>query len=893
MSLQYIKDQKGKDQLLYKGYLYKKVRASGNKTFWKCAEYHKYCCTGRAHTSHDQVIKCLPHLHPPTRTPLEADQVPYGMKEITTGPESIPKVTTASCDALSKVGTKKWCADHPSQTIQRLRACLKATRQPSPDLQASVTVVETTIKEPTMSSTLKSPGFHKFTDSSTDRTSMLNPALCKKKHALDSASAQANREAGRQRFRLSTILPGKTLQEILSQLSTAALQWLCPQEHSKDQIVDLVILEQFLSVLPVDMQTWLKAQEPGSSKEAVQLAMAYHEQEPNKPIQDLITFEDVSVHFTEEEWALLDHKEKNLYWNVMHQNYDNVSWLAGDQIKGKSQEEDPLLDVFDPVVEWLEKSKKTILQHPEQDLNKNCPKNQQKGSSEREEIFIHSKRRGPSRDIILLGTEVGLQSQCIGYEECGAFAIPINGQKSLNGEGLPGSHEISNKTNPQKLKQNLIREDQNDVERQQSDDKSILFRSHWRNPIHHETRTSQDAMCTTVDDTEQAEPLILDNDLKISNRGDFKYVDKSLEMFVERVSQSPDPDPMLICSKICSTELNVTADLTSENQNILESCQPNSSGNEGGLEKLSSFGSVLQEPGTHILHSDAQQDSGAQYRYTNHGNEDDVSKISLGDQLITCSKCKHSDPFKQYVCSDPGESISSLSALIKHRRVDRKYFSGRNLKLKSGARRRNHTRNNLQKRLNRDNWWYYKQNKSWLFESGIGLKQSPKFDPLTLNTQTGEALYLAMEIIRRFSTTGFFSSSSPQIEQQERSFSLPFLDKMATEPTLSQLMTVLQQVAANIAEIKAAVSSLHSTVTGLQNDLRNFSGCTDEAEGGISDLEDPFQNTKAQRVQPCNDIKATEVKQVGKAIQTNIRAGLWSSLKVEKGANSPDLSPNS
>uniref|UniRef100_A0A8C6X1V3 SCAN box domain-containing protein n=1 Tax=Naja naja TaxID=35670 RepID=A0A8C6X1V3_NAJNA len=87
---------------------------------------------------------------------------------------------------------------------------------------------------------------------------------CHMKHTLNSPSVQANREAGRQRFRLSTLLPGETLQEILSRLNTTALQWLCPQEHSKDQIVDMVILEQFLSVLPVDMQKWLKAQDPNT-----------------------------------------------------------------------------------------------------------------------------------------------------------------------------------------------------------------------------------------------------------------------------------------------------------------------------------------------------------------------------------------------------------------------------------------------------------------------------------------------------------------------------------------------------------------------------------------------------------------------------------------------------
>ncbi|XP_060540213.1 uncharacterized protein LOC117657504 [Pantherophis guttatus] len=863
MSLQYIKDDKGKDQLLYKGYLYKKVRASGNKTFWKCAEYRKYCCTGRAHTSHNQVIKSLPHLHPPTRMSTEAEQVPHGMKKITMGPESIPKMNTASCNALSDVRTKKWCTNHPSQTIQRLRACLKATRQPSPHLQEPVTSVETIIKEPI----IPSAGFHEFTDSSMDRTYMPNPALCKEKHALNSPSIQANREAGRQQFRLSTLLPGETLQGILSRLSTTALQWLCPQEYSKDQIVDMVILEQFLNVLPADMQTWLKAQEPGSSKEAVQLAMAYHKQEPAKPIQDMITFEDVSIHFTAEEWTLLDHKEKNLYWNVMHQNYDNVACLASDQIKGKSQEEEPLQEVFEPTVEWLEKSKEAVLQHPEQKLNNNCLKDQQKRTLEKEEIFTGSERNvmGPDKDIIFLGTEVGLQSQCIhiDYGEGGASAIPINDQKRLKEEDLTGSYGISNKIHPQNFQQNLIREEENDTERQQSE-KEKFYGGHWRNPVHHETRTSWNAECITIDDTEQTEPRTLDS------QRDFRYVDKSLETIMEIISPSPDSDPVLICSKICSAELNESTDLTNENQKILESGLVNSSGNEGGLEKLSSFGSDLQEPATQIPRSDVQQDSEAQYRYASHSSEDDASKISLGGQLITCPKYKHFNSFKQYACSNPEEIISSLSALIKRRRVDRKYFSRRNLKFQSGAHHRTHTRNNLQKRLIRHNWWYLKQNRSWLLESGVTLKQFPKFEPVTLNTQMGEALYLAMQIMRRFSATGFFSSSSPQMEQQERSFPLPFLDKMAAEPTLSQVMTVLQQVAANIAEIKVAISSLHSTVTSFQNG--SFSECTVEAEGGISDLKDPSQKAKTQPGQSYNDIKATEVKQVGKSTQTILKS---------------------
>lgn len=49
---------------------------------------------------------------------------------------------------------------------------------------------------------------------------------------------------------------------------------------------------------------------------------------PSCLFQGLVTFEDVSVRFTEEEWALLGHKEKTLYWDVMQENYDNVAWMS-------------------------------------------------------------------------------------------------------------------------------------------------------------------------------------------------------------------------------------------------------------------------------------------------------------------------------------------------------------------------------------------------------------------------------------------------------------------------------------------------------------------------------------------------------------------------------------
>ncbi|XP_021571048.1 zinc finger and SCAN domain-containing protein 16 isoform X2 [Carlito syrichta] len=67
------------------------------------------------------------------------------------------------------------------------------------------------------------------------------------------------RELYRQHFRKLCYHDAPGPREALTQLWDRCRQWLRPEYHTKEQILDLVVLEQFLSILPRDLQAWIPA----------------------------------------------------------------------------------------------------------------------------------------------------------------------------------------------------------------------------------------------------------------------------------------------------------------------------------------------------------------------------------------------------------------------------------------------------------------------------------------------------------------------------------------------------------------------------------------------------------------------------------------------------------
>uniref|UniRef100_A0A8D1WHT9 Zinc finger and SCAN domain-containing protein 30 n=1 Tax=Sus scrofa TaxID=9823 RepID=A0A8D1WHT9_PIG len=78
-----------------------------------------------------------------------------------------------------------------------------------------------------------------------------------------------SQDAFRQRFRQFGYSDSAGPREALSRLRELCCLWLRPEVHSKEQILELLVLEQFLAILPEELQTWLLENRPESGEEAV------------------------------------------------------------------------------------------------------------------------------------------------------------------------------------------------------------------------------------------------------------------------------------------------------------------------------------------------------------------------------------------------------------------------------------------------------------------------------------------------------------------------------------------------------------------------------------------------------------------------------------------------
>ncbi|KAM8778389.1 zinc finger protein 263 isoform 2-T2 [Rhynchonycteris naso] len=134
-------------------------------------------------------------------------------------------------------------------------------------------------------------------------------------------------EASHLRFRRFRFQEAAGPREALSRLQELCHGWLRPELRTKEQILELLVLEQFLIILPQEIQSRVQELHPESSEEAVTL-VENMQRELGKLRQQLPeSLEDMALYISQEEWGHQDPSKRALSRDTVQESYENVDSL--------------------------------------------------------------------------------------------------------------------------------------------------------------------------------------------------------------------------------------------------------------------------------------------------------------------------------------------------------------------------------------------------------------------------------------------------------------------------------------------------------------------------------------------------------------------------------------
>ncbi|XP_054834174.1 zinc finger protein 436-like [Eublepharis macularius] len=129
-----------------------------------------------------------------------------------------------------------------------------------------------------------------------------------------------SREKQRQQFRCFCYQEAEGPRGAYIQLQETCRGWLRVENHSKEQILELLILEQLLTVLPPEIQRWVRENGPESCSQAVALAEEFLLRQEKQATAGIVS---------ESGWTPSEYKQRQLLMNIKEEENGEASPLAG------------------------------------------------------------------------------------------------------------------------------------------------------------------------------------------------------------------------------------------------------------------------------------------------------------------------------------------------------------------------------------------------------------------------------------------------------------------------------------------------------------------------------------------------------------------------------------
>ncbi|XP_015262254.1 PREDICTED: zinc finger protein 91-like [Gekko japonicus] len=119
---------------------------------------------------------------------------------------------------------------------------------------------------------------------------------------------------------------------IYGHLQDLCRQWLKPEHRTKEQILELIIQEQLLAMLPPEVQNWVRECAPEDCVEVVALAEDFLMGRQSSKMWEwpgLANLKDRSEALARGGWTAVNPDQKPLHWEVAQGTYGNVSSSEG------------------------------------------------------------------------------------------------------------------------------------------------------------------------------------------------------------------------------------------------------------------------------------------------------------------------------------------------------------------------------------------------------------------------------------------------------------------------------------------------------------------------------------------------------------------------------------